>query len=348
MQEFETLTGRGQLQRLRRMARAALARYGLEGAHLTTLAHEHNTTFRVMAEDGARYVLRIHRPAQHTPEVIRSELLWLQALRQQTGLGVPDPVAAGDGSLLVRVAVAGVPEPRDCVLFRWVDGRFLDGSLRPVHLGRVGRLAAGLHDHSAGWPRPDGFVRSRVDHLMAGTRRTRMYDPDDGGVNPGEADAAAALALVRATCSEGDVATVERTIDRMRALDAALGRGPEVFGLIHADLHQWNYLFHGEEARAIDFDDCGWGHYLYDLAVTLLEVGGRPESPALRDALLGAYRAERPLPAEHEPHLPTLFAYRRLQLLLWILESREHPAFRDDWRTWIRKELERMAIDLAT
>ena len=33
-----------------------------------------------------------------------------------------------------------------------------------------------------------------------------------------------------------------------------------------------NYLFHGGEVRLIDFGDCGWGHYLYDLAVTVSEA----------------------------------------------------------------------------
>ena len=43
-------------------------------------------------------------------------------------------------------------------------------------------------------------------------------------------------------------------------------------GLIHADLHYENFLFHDGVARAIDFDDCGWGFYLYDVAVTLWEL----------------------------------------------------------------------------
>jgi Ser/Thr protein kinase RdoA (MazF antagonist) len=33
-----------------------------------------------------------------------------------------------------------------------------------------------------------------------------------------------------------------------------------------ADLHQWNYLFLDQALRAIDFDDCGWGYYAYDMA----------------------------------------------------------------------------------
>ena len=27
-----------------------------------------------------------------------------------------------------------------------------------------------------------------------------------------------------------------------------------------------------------------------------------------------------------------------VQILVWILESREHPSFRDDWHPWAEKE----------
>lgn len=36
-------------------------------------------------------------------------------------------------------------------------------------------------------------------------------------------------------------------------------------GLIHGDLHQENYLFCRGAVGAIDFDDCGYGHFLCQL-----------------------------------------------------------------------------------
>ena len=48
------------------------------------------------------------------------------------------------------------------------------------------------------------------------------------------------------------------------------------FGVIHADYILGNVRFLGRQPGAIDFDDCGWGFVLYDLAVTLSELEGRP------------------------------------------------------------------------
>jgi Ser/Thr protein kinase RdoA (MazF antagonist) len=119
---YHALGRRAQIERLRRLGRAALAGYGLEGAQITLLRYEHNTTFRVDGAGGP-YVLRINRPGVHTPATIASEMAWLRAVRRDTGLGVPEPVAARDGSLVCLAGAPGVPGPRVCVLLRRLEGR---------------------------------------------------------------------------------------------------------------------------------------------------------------------------------------------------------------------------------
>jgi len=111
MKAFDTLTYRGQLHRLRQLAHSALEQYAVPEPRLVALQHEANTTFRVLAADHQQYVMRIHRPDGHTLAAIRSEVSWLRALRQDTALGVPDPVLTRDGSLLTVAAVPGMPEP---------------------------------------------------------------------------------------------------------------------------------------------------------------------------------------------------------------------------------------------
>ena len=74
-------------------------------------------------------------------------------------------------------------------------------------------------------------------------------------------------------------------------------------GFIHADMHQWNYLFYGEEVRVIDFDDCGWGYYVYDMAVTLTDIDDREDFAALRQAFLIGYTRVQPLPPGYETYI---------------------------------------------
>jgi Ser/Thr protein kinase RdoA (MazF antagonist) len=102
--------------------------------------------------------------------------------------------------------------------------------------------------------------------------------------------------------------------------------------LIHGDLHPWNVLYAGGRAGAVDFDDCGDGYWLYDLAVTLVSLGGASNAQALHEALLTGYRQIRPLPAAPEARIEILVALRTLQNMLWEAEEREKPEFRDNWR----------------
>jgi Ser/Thr protein kinase RdoA (MazF antagonist) len=315
------------------------------------LKDEHNTTFDVRTADRERFVLRIHRPGQHTTEAIRSELLWLSALHQETELCIPQPILTRDGGLLTIAEVDGVPEPRTCVLFRWLPGRFLDSSLTPTHLERVGMFMGHLQEHAAQWPFPSHFVRGRVDNLTSEARLVPCVDlhsasPTDLEKHPADEDVERCLRLIAELGLPEDRAVVHRAIHQIRQVLTELGYGADVFGLIHADLHQENYLFHRGRVCAIDFDDCGFGHYLYDLTVTLLEIQHIQQYASLRTALLAGYRRARPLPPAHEGYLDTFLALRHLQLLMWVLESREHPAFRNAWKSWAHHELQQLKLSV--
>jgi len=337
MQSFETLTYAGQLRRLRRLAAKALVAYDIHEPRLTALLHGDNTTFRVDLATGERYVLRIHRSSGKTPEVVRSELAWLAELQQQDDLVAPSPAPTRTGDLLTVASVEGVPEPRICVLFRWISGRFLDAGLTAAHLRRVGAFMARLHESGARFQLPNGFVRGRLDNLYGKPRgisealaRQQVDNPEDE---------ATTIQLVTEVCSPEDGRAVAKLIRKIRTVQRLLGLGTETFGLIHGDLHQENYLFDRGQVRAIDFDDCGYGHYVYDLAVTLFNLSGRDDTPLLREGFLAGYRSIRPLSGEHEQYLDTFFDLRDLQMMIWAIEMRNHPAFRDRWAAEVQATL---------
>lgn len=168
-----TLTSRrAHIVRLRQVALAALDRYALVDGRLRFVAHEENTTFR---HDGVagRHLVRVHRPQRHGRDVnssaaIRSEMSWLRAIRAQTDLSVPEVLTAADGATTVEASAAG--RTRVCSVLRWMDGRMLEGSARPVHLRRLGEAMARLHHQADGWTPPSDCVRIRWDYgLSSGT-----------------------------------------------------------------------------------------------------------------------------------------------------------------------------------
>jgi Ser/Thr protein kinase RdoA (MazF antagonist) len=245
----------------------------------------------------------------------------------------------------VTVEHPDVAGPRVCAVLRWIDGRFVDRGLTPIHLARLGATLAGLQAHGARWTPPAGFVRWRLDGLTAASRLASVSGPEAPTPSriPEADDAEAAIDLIRRLLSAAAAEPAIRVIEQARATFATLAATPGSAGLIHGDLHQENALFVDGVAAAIDFDDCGWGFHLYDIAVPLSELTERPRSGALRDALLDAYARRRPLPADVDEHLDALIGYRGLQLITWVLESRAHPSFRDRWREWARRDLEWLA-----
>jgi Ser/Thr protein kinase RdoA (MazF antagonist) len=324
MQEpFSSLSHRAQVARLTELARIVLADYSLSEPRVQLQAHRWNTTFRVAAAGGERFLLRIPRPSQISLEAAHSEILWLDALRKETVLLVPEPVPNKEQGLLTVATCPGVPEPRFCVLFRWIDGRFLHTGLTPSHLFQVGKLIAHLQNHAAHWQPPVGFTRGRVDNLGALER-----GPADA-FSPAVAERA--VEAVAAVSTPEAAAVVAAAIGKVWAVMEELGEGPDVFGLLHADLHHRNFLFQRGTVGAIDFEDCGYGHWLYDFAVPLTGLRGHPDYHALRQALLKGYRRHRPLPADQESLLDTFMALRTLQDLLGAIEVKDHPAFRDVW-----------------
>lgn len=315
---------------------------------MTPLRHENNSTFRVDAIGGP-YILRINRIGVHTTATIESEMAWLTALRRDTDIGVPEPVATQEGLTVMLASDPGVPEPRLCVLLRWQAGRFVDARLTPRHLRQVAVTQAALQRHGSGWTPPKGFVRSRVDTLTDAAKRVDVFGSAGEALaveQPTRQDADRSLRLIAALHSSADAAVFARALDVVWSATRELAAQPGSFGLIHGDLHQENYLFDDDAARAIDFDDCGWGFYLYDLAVPLSELDGRRGFEDLRAALLEEYARHRPLPERHVAYIEAFTILRGMQILIWILENREHAAFRDDWLPWSRKVLGGIAAAL--
>jgi Ser/Thr protein kinase RdoA (MazF antagonist) len=177
----------------------------------------------------------------------------------------------------------------------------------------VGALAAQLHNHAAGWTIPAGFVRSAWgwDALFGDAIRfTPLSAPEVWALIPPSARRVfeeAALALRRAI--------------------GELGGDPEVWGLIHADLHLDNVLFAGGEARPIDFDDSGYGYWLYDIAVALWELRLHRHWPAFRQAFWDGYARHRPVPYGQLPYLDTFIAAREAMIgLATAAMMQEAPA----------------------
>jgi Ser/Thr protein kinase RdoA (MazF antagonist) len=311
MQSFSSLTYDEQLVRLTQAARRVLRAYGLEGAQITSLLYVNNAVFSVETHD-AKFALRLHRQGLRRADAIESELRWLDAICRDTSLPVPRPIKTLDGAWLANTHVEGLEAPVNAVLFGWVEGVFYNPSAITLAMAeRLGAFLAHLHRYSETFQPSDSFYRPRLDwEGLFGT---------DSPYNPG-----AGSAIFSA--DQRDV--LDAVGERARQTMHALGESPGDFGLIHADFIAKNYLFDGNKVCAIDFDDCGYGYYLYDLAPPLLQLSSEPGYDALKAALWGGYTAVRPLPEHERAALEVFIASRHVASCRWIAGNLHNPNVR--------------------
>lgn len=273
------------------LIRRALPFYGLpEDTPLTLLNRSENETWRA-----GDLILRLHRQGYHTKPEIASELAWLTALQDLPGLNAVCPIPGTQG-LVTEI------DTRFLVAFAPIPGKELQpGDDLSRWFAPLGEITAHLHLHARQWTPPKHFTRKRwdVDTILGANPHWGHWRQAQG------LDAEGETLLARAT-------------DALAARLHAYGTGPQVFGLIHADLRLANLMVDGDRLTAIDFDDCGYGWWAYDLASALSFIETDPRLPDLISAWVAGYTRIASLRPEGRAMIPSLIFLRRVLLTAWL------------------------------
>lgn len=279
-----------------------------EGAKARLINVSENATYLVEAP-GHKFILRVHRENYHTENAIECELAWMEALSRDGVVETPGVYTGRNGRQIQSGSLPGLPNSRFMVLFHFVEGNEPDADGDPVsHFEELGEIAARTHLHSIGWQRPANFERLVWDERA-------IFGPD---LLWGDWRAAPEVTPeVKDTLEEVEI-TVRSRLENF-------GKGPERFGLIHADMRLANLLADGRVTRLIDFDDCGMGWFLYDFATGISFIEDNPAVPAMKEAWVRGYRKIRPLSPEEEHEIDTFVMLRRMALLAWIGSHIEAP-----------------------
>ena len=309
--DFFDLPIERQIELARKVAAEALRRYDFPPtSELRLLKSGENVVFEaVHAESGEHGVLRVHRQGYQTERSIISEFQWMKAL-SDFGVKTPGVILSRDGALVVAVEIDDLPEALLCDMLEWIAGAPPPENDLPASFRMLGELNAKCHAQVGQWTLPPGFERQAWDEAA-------LLD----GKHPLIAPAWEHWAL-----SAKQRALVLDCREALRERLRQWGKGPDRYGLIHSDLTPVNLIVGDNGVRLIDFDDCGFGWYLYDPASALLHYHGQDFYPDLLDAWAAGYRSVRPLSGDELEEMRSFLLLRCFYGLGWLQTHRNSEA----------------------
>ncbi len=316
MTDFANLTMDQQRQLWLELAHDALQRWDLKPQKMRWLGHGGNVVFHVPAGD-ADFVLRLHPPGRADAVRLSSELGWLASIRRDTDLIAPYPVAAlVDGRERLSLEMQHDLLPHASVvhaaLFKYIEGKSKPApDLSAEDVYRVGEYLGALHSE-AQFKTAGDFEGPRLD--WAG-----LFGDDSP------------YASLSETGLESEHRGVlDQVAEQLRVPLSELATKPDAMGLIHADLLAKNILFRADSIAALDFEYCGWGFYLYDLAPLLWQLKGERATDymALEQAMWGGYTSVRPRAESDRALLESFIAARQFASIRWLRSNLDNPAVR--------------------
>jgi Ser/Thr protein kinase RdoA (MazF antagonist) len=304
------------------IAKAALDQYDTAQGKRYFLGHSGSVTFCIKTQD-EKFLFRIHRPIStlqgdvwQRSQVIESELLWLAALHNDTEVVVQEPVRNLQNRWVTQVLADETGQVFYCSLLHWIDGNILNGQRTPEQAHQLGLLLARLHQHSSQWQLPENFVRPAYDQNRLQAALLALYP-----------------AVLQELISAEDYKTLEVAACQVQGMIETLGQKRNVWGLIHADLHEGNYLLHNEEFRPIDFARCGFGYYLYDIASSLQYL-----LPTVRPSFFEGYQTIRKLPEHYLQITEGLFIMALIEVLSFHVNNPQEHKWISETVPYIVKE----------
>jgi Ser/Thr protein kinase RdoA (MazF antagonist) len=143
------------------------------------------------------------------------------------------------------------------------------------------------------------------------------------------------IAFMISTCNDDGVIAKWHSLEKELSM---LSKGPDEYGLIHNDLHSWNFFVNDGQLTIFDFDVCTHHWFMTDIAITLdAVIHYGPYEPAARnanaqrfiDSFLEGYSTENTLSREWLIMMPMFLRYR--QMLLYSVKCADDRTL-SHWR----------------
>lgn len=306
---FENMTEEEQKAWWLKQARVTLEQlFGINDAEIKWLSYTHNAVFDVQLEDN-HWIFHLYGSNNIFYERLIALAHWLKDLQAATGLQVASPESYNGKLQIAKFSIEGTEIP--AALYSHYAGDEKDAdTVDEAAMRLIGEFMAKMHAYK-GKESYENTIFPTLDYdgLFS---ENHIYHPGTEAMK---------------VFTDEQHSVMNTVAEKVKLAMDKLGTSDSEFGLIHGDLLLKNILFHEGEVRALDFEYCGWGYYLYDFTPILWQLKPQDRYPELEQALWGGYTSVRPLNTRHRDLLETFIAARQVASMRWVAANRHNPAY---------------------
>lgn len=274
------------IENLNSTASMATKAFGIEGKAVFVQISE-NATYFIYCNNKPLYTLRICRPNYHSLEELESEIQWLLNINT---VKVSKPVAY-KGEYIKNINGCF------CTMYKYLEGiADIDIEGNENLYVEIGRIAGLLHKNIIEKPfnatRPVWSMENLIGEnaLWGNWRNTTVLDSLQKDT-------------IEKACQK-----IYKEVENYKT---------HKYGLIHIDLRLTNIIV-GENIGIIDFDDCGYGYFMQDLASSVSFLENSPNLPLLIENWYKGYESIMPLDKQDKKMAKAFILARQIQLLAWV------------------------------
>ncbi len=280
---------------------AAMRFYDIPAGQIEELDGFESFIYKFRRPDG-QFILRIGHSERRSPNLIRGEVDWINYLAAG-GASVAKAILSANGNLVETVEDGQ-------------GGEFLCTAF--VHAPGGGMTRDRVSDRlSHNYGRLLGRMHALAKTYRVSNPAWRRYAWDSPENNTAE----------RQMPKREKIA-----LEKYRSVFAhlrSLPREAEAYGMIHQDAHPGNFFVDDDDNLTLfDFDDCVYGHFIYDIAMVLFytsigELNPAEHSGRFMPVFLAGYREENQLDPAWLRELPHFMKLREIDLFAAIHFSSE-------------------------
>lgn len=218
-------------------------RFGLAGATWTPMNGSHSYVYDYNRGDD-HVVLKITHTLHRTPNQISGEQDFLGFLASR-GVTVSKPIPSASGGMVEIISasegdfVAWAFQKAPGALVEWTQWSSEKFAKWGTVLGKMHRLTKGYQPSNEAWRRPDWHQDSHWDFSIS---------------TPGV-----------------DQSLIDKR-QQHRDWLMSLPTDEDCFGLVHTDLHNWNFFWDGSDIWPFDFDNLQYDWFAMDFAAIIQNV----------------------------------------------------------------------------